>query len=174
MPISSPTVIKSSLLPSGTNTVPPMWALEPNRNGKRPLLDFKNWEDQSKKPKIKKTSPKDADSSVQTTTMEVSDGQTPPNSMITVILNARGLRGQRAFHSICHLIYENSPDLIFILNLNCVSLMLTSLALNLIFDIASMWTLWNENIDVSILSYSLGHIDYLIFSSDSPFYQFLW
>lgn len=100
--------------------------------------------------------------------------------MNTVIWNARGLGGQRAFHGICCLISESSPDLFFIYELKLcrpsVDVLRARLKFHNCFNVdakgrkGNLILLWNENINVSILSYSVGHIDCMITYPPSQFY----
>lgn len=104
--------------------------------------------------------------------------------MICVVWNACGLGGQRAFQNLQRLISKSTPDLIFVSEPRVSKLVASNWRYLLNFSncfcvdansqSGNLLLFWNDNIDVSILSYSSGHVDCFISSSSLVLYRFLW
>lgn len=101
--------------------------------------------------------------------------------MIGVMWNACGLGGQRAFWNLARLFQETSPDFYFISESRIYENAAVTLKIKLgfanVFCVKTtgskegLLLFWNENVNLSILSYSIGYIE---FSSVSLlFYGFL-
>lgn len=89
-----------------------------------------------------------------------------------LVWNARGLGGNRAFQNLQRLIKDHSPDLLFISESKVSQYVASSWRVLLNFsgcfcvDVAGrsggLLLFWNENLNVSVLSFSFGHIDCLV------------
>lgn len=100
--------------------------------------------------------------------------------MITVIWNARGLGGPRALQNIKCLVLETSPDMLFIseskicqfkANIICVMLNFDNcFCVNPYGKKGGLILFWNANMNVTVLSYSQGHVDCLVSCNPSPYY----
>lgn len=100
--------------------------------------------------------------------------------MIGLIWNAQGLGGQRVFRNLSRLINETNLDFCFIseskISKNAAFVLNSKLRFSNLFCVdpkgckGGLLLLWNENLDISVLSYSSGHIDCLINCSPVPFY----
>lgn len=100
--------------------------------------------------------------------------------MIVLAWNARGLGGSRAFRELSRLACEATPDVFFIsearisyFRANVIKDRLkfsNCFCVNPVRCKGGLLLFWNCNINLSILSYSNGHIDSLIDDHPSPFY----
>lgn len=100
--------------------------------------------------------------------------------MIGVYWNARGLGGPQAFCDLHRLIRETSPDLLFIFEYRISNHAVTILKSRLNFDNyfvvnhngskGGLFVMWQNSIRLSILSYSCGHIDCMLFYTSNSFY----
>lgn len=100
--------------------------------------------------------------------------------MIGVAWNTRGLGGKRASQRLGRLVRETNPDYLFISETKiytyAAAFIKSYLRFANIFCInpsghkGGLLLFWNDHVNLTILSYSIGHIDCLLKTSLFPFY----
>lgn len=96
--------------------------------------------------------------------------------MKTLCWNVWGLGNPRILRALCHIVHCNYPNLVFLMETKCHNKLERKVKSIVNYDCClsvprvgnsgGLMLLWNNNLDVQVMSYSLGHIDMVIKESD--------